>query len=340
MKKDLEDQVEVRNLPRIVSHENVFYTSTQTNLAPAALSGQNSTLGNNLGVAGVKHRDPLDHPVNGTVMFLTSDKLQEPLKFKKLSKPILYKDLAPAVKYMTLTKEMKSIVTCMDKKDKIVTRKGFFYFPTLGVYIELDTYDLAWFNGQNYHCGESPYVLNHLIKAIVRMTNVKYPSWYLIERTAPIQLVTLGDKVIESNGASDIYREPIKDSGHQLAFITHGDSIMLQQDHMNFVTRESWVHMHECFRHLPAHYEVQVDMKKFMSSITYVDANSGKRCSPDEWALAPGISAEVDLQRRKISERLFKRYDKHILTLPALIPANISDTLKVPKILGGKFVFL
>ena len=76
MRLDLEDQTELRNLPCIVSHDNVFYTSTQTNIAPAIAEGEDNSLGENLGVAGGPHKDGSDYPVNGSLMYFSSDFFQ------------------------------------------------------------------------------------------------------------------------------------------------------------------------------------------------------------------------------------------------------------------------
>ena len=135
-------------------------------------------------------------------------------------------------------------------------------------------------------------------------------------------------------------RIPIKDKSHKIGFVRNGGTIMPAVNHVNFVVREFYVKLHESLIHFPSEYQAKIDMKTFMSSVSFIDPNTGLHCSPDNWALAPGQSVEIDKQRMEIRDRLRRRFDRHCSILPDLIPANIAEIVQIPKELGGEFLVL
>lgn len=301
-----DERADIRNIPRIVAEDNVFFTSSQINISAAA-SASAKTDGNNLrsdlDKAGGNHQDINDHPSSYTTMYASSD---------------IPDDVHP----------------------------GHFFFLGLGCFVKLINFRPIIMGGWDRHSGQSPRSTSSEVPTwATRVTHIWYPTAGIMERSKPIQLATIGSYIQETNGPHDLGEHPRADR-NCLSYIRDGLNVMEPSSHRKFVVREILMMLMGIINQLGDEDHLRLDVPTFMSAFKYKDAggveHSMEAWELAPHFNSSVINADSVMERRaQIQSQLrllSARYDE---VIPGRLPVELRN--RVPEYpLDGKsdFIFI
>lgn len=181
--------------------------------------------------------------------------------------------------------------TCMinlsAQLDRTKFHPGFFFFPQLRVYLELDEFDAVTFCGLNYHGGSAPRAISPSVteeerKAIVRLTMICYPNKDTIE--GQLAMVLSGST---GNNATEINMNASRKSTSTLSFITHSKPVMSALDTQVYIQRGIVQHILQTVEMMPNDRRLHVDVPMLLRSISGVNSEGGLFELPG-WDHGPG----------------------------------------------------
>lgn len=101
-----------------------------------------------------------------------------------------------------------------------------------------------------------------------------------------------------------------------------GEGLMTIRAHVDWFARALLLFNRSLLRQLPARYDIRLDPKKFLDSISFTDGGDAER--PSSWAFAPDASVQIpNLSSNRLADGGMLRYSSVSRFMELSLPCRI-----------------